>query len=151
MASERHKTWQKCKRGEHRIERKMKGGEEALCKSSWRKRNPFTASGGLCWLPPALSSESTQVLGLLVTWWHRWWITCCSQQWPVISRWEPRPRQGSFGGRRSVVQMHLAKGDGWNISCQRCEVCYIPKSRLCRSVKTQVGYTTCLQQVYEAH
>lgn len=66
MASERHKTQQKCKIGDHAVERKRKGGEEALRKNSWRKRNPSTASGRLCWLPPAPSSEPTQVLGLLV-------------------------------------------------------------------------------------
>lgn len=48
MASERHKTRQKCKRGDQEMVRKRKGGEEALCKNSWRERESLQLRQGGC-------------------------------------------------------------------------------------------------------
>lgn len=83
-------------KGDHEIKRKRKGGEEALCKNSWRKKNPSSAvlAASISLLRVHAGAGGLWPAG----WWHKWWITGCSWCWPLTSRWEPCPSQGSFSG-----------------------------------------------------
>lgn len=100
------------------------------------ERRPFARTAGerkalqlLCWLPPSLSSESTQVLGLLVG---------CDLLADGMSdelqatdlRVGTLPKPGVL----QWPQVHVAWGDGWNPSHQRREVCCVPTHRQHRSV-----------------
>lgn len=93
--------------------------------------------------------------------WVCWWVVTC---WLMAQLMNYRlqlalasdlqvgalPKSGLLPWPQNVVQMHVAWGDGWNISHQRCEVCRVPTHRQCRSVQLQVGYSTFLQQAYKA-
>lgn len=95
LTYERHKTQWNYKRGDHKIKRKRKGGEEALCKNSWRKKSPSAAVLAASITLLGVHAGAGSAGGLWPAgWWHEWWIIGCT------SRWEPCPNQGSFSGLR---------------------------------------------------